>query len=213
MLLTLLPEATAETIYMTFVSAVFACMVGFPLGAFLFSASPTGIHPREVSYTVLSRLVNLFRSMPVIILLILLFPLSRLIFKTDLGSTAAIIPLALGAVPLVGRMVESALSEVDPDIMTAARSMGSTDFQILWKILIPEALPELISALVLIIISLIGYSAIAGALGAGGLGSVAIQYRFRTDIPLGAMVMTVLLAGMVHLIGTTVSRTLMARRV
>ncbi|MDR0290394.1 MAG: ABC transporter permease, partial [Treponema sp.] len=171
--LSLLPMATAETVYMTFSSTVFACLLGFPLGVYLYVTSPAGLAPRRVLYNVLSRIVNLLRSLPFIILMILIIPLTRLIIKTSIGPTAAIIPLSIAAAPFVARIVESALSEVEAGVITAARAMGSTNFQIIRKALIPEAMPALVSGLALTIINLIGYSAMAGAIGGRGLGDLA----------------------------------------
>jgi D-methionine transport system permease protein len=214
-LLAMLPQATAETVYMTLASALFACVLGFPLGAFLYSASPAGLAPRGVLYNVLSRIVNLFRSLPFIILMILLIPLSRLLIGTSIGPTAVIIPLSIAAAPFVARIAESALSEVDSGVLTAARAMGSTDLQIIRKVLIPESMPALVSGLALTIINLIGYSAMAGAIGGGGLGALAINYgyyRFRTDVTIAAVIIILILVEAVQLAGTAVSRSLLSKR-
>ena len=214
-ILALLPQATSETLYMTFVSTFFACLLGFPLGAFLYSSSPAGLKPRRLLYNVLSRIVNLFRSLPFIILMILLIPLSRLIIKTSIGPTAVIIPLSIAAAPFVARIAEAALSEVDAGVLIAARAMGSSNFQILWKVLIPEALPALISGLALTIISLIGYSAMAGAIGGGGLGDLAIRYgyyRFRMEVTVAAVIVILILVETVQLAGTLISRALLSKR-
>lgn len=214
-ILALLPQATSETLYMTFVSTFFACLLGFPLGAFLYSSSPAGLKPRRLLYNVLSRIVNLFRSLPFIILMILLIPLSRLIIKTSIGPTAVIIPLSIAAAPFVARIAEAALSEVDAGVLIAAQAMGSSNFQILWKVLIPEALPALISGLALTIISLIGYSAMAGAIGGGGLGDLAIRYgyyRFRMEVTVAAVIVILILVEAVQLAGTLISRALLSKR-
>ena len=214
-LLAMLPQATADTVYMTLASALFACILGFPLGAFLYSASPAGLSPRTVLYNVLSRIVNLFRSLPFIILMILLIPFTRLIIKTSIGPTAVIIPLSIAAAPFVARIAEAALSEVDSGVLTAAKAMGSTNMQIIRKVLIPEALPALVSGLALTIISLIGYSAMAGAIGGGGLGDLAIRYgyyRFRTDVTVAAVIIILILVEAVQLTGTAVSRSLLSKR-
>ncbi|MDR3160248.1 MAG: ABC transporter permease, partial [Spirochaetaceae bacterium] len=190
-LVTKLPGSTLETVYMVLASTVLACVLGFPLGAFLYAGSPGGLKPRPLAYNALSRIVNLFRSLPFIILMILLIPLSRLIIGTSIGPTAVIIPLSIAAAPFVARIVESALSEVDGGVLIAARAMGSTTFQIIRKVLIPEALPSLISGLALTMINLIGYSAMAGAIGGGGLGDLAIRYgyyRFRVDVTIAAVI-------------------------
>ena len=213
--LSMLPMATAETMYMTFVSTFFACLLGFPLGVYLYAASPQGIAPRRILYDVCSRIVNIFRSLPFIILMILLIPLTRIIIKTSIGPTAVIIPLSVAAAPFVARVVESALSEVDQGVITAARAMGSTNFQIIRKVLIPEALPSLVSGLVLTIVNLIGYSAMAGAIGGRGLGDLAIRYgyyRFRIDVTIGAVIVILILVEAVQMIGTMISRSLLSKR-
>jgi len=213
--LSMLPMATLETVYMTFVSTVLACILGFPLGMYLFVTSPAGLTPRRIMYNVLSRIVNIFRSLPFIILMILLIPFTRLIVRTSIGPTAVIIPLSIAAAPFVARVAESALSEVGTGVLIAARAMGSTDFQIVRKVLIPESMPALVSGLALTIINLIGYSAMAGAIGGGGLGSLAINYgyfRFRIDVTIGAVIIMLILVEAVQIIGTAVSRSLLAKR-
>jgi len=213
--LSMLPAATAETVYMTFASTLFACLLGFPLGTYLYVTSPPGLVPRRILYNVLSRIVNIFRSLPFIILMILLIPLTRMIIKTSIGPTAVIIPLSIAAAPFVARVAEAALSEVDPGVITAARAMGSTNFQIIRKVLIPEAMPALVSGLALTIINLIGYSAMAGAIGGRGLGDLAIRYgyyRFRTDVTIGAVIVILILVEAVQMIGTAISRRLLSKR-
>jgi D-methionine transport system permease protein len=211
----MLPQSTLETVYMTLASAFFACLLGFPLGTFLYCASPAGLFPRHVLYNVASRIVNLFRSIPFIILMILLIPLSRFIIGTSIGPTAVIIPLSIAAAPFVARIAESALSEVEAGVLIAARAMGSSNFQIIRKVLIPEALPALISGLALTIINLIGYSAMAGAIGGGGLGDLAIRYgyyRFRMDVTIAAVIIILILVEAVQLVGTFASRSLLSKR-
>ncbi|MDR1655187.1 MAG: ABC transporter permease [Treponema sp.] len=213
--LVMLPRAAGETLYMTLVSTFFACLLGFPLGAFLYSASPAGLQPRTLLYNILSRIVNLFRSLPFIILMILLIPLSRLIIRTSIGPTAVIIPLSIAAAPFAARIAEAALSGVDNGVLVAARAMGSTNFQILRKVLIPEAMPALVSGLALTIINLIGYSAMAGAIGGGGLGDLAIRYgyyRFRTEVTIAAVLVILLMVEAVQLAGTLISRKLLSKR-
>ena len=213
--LSMLPQATVETVYMTFVSTFFACVLGFPLGTYLYVTSPAGLAPRRVIYNVFSRLVNLFRSLPFIILMILLIPLTRFIIKTSIGPTAVIIPLSIAAAPFVARVAEAALSEVDLGVLTAAQAMGSTNFQIIRKVLVPEAMPALISGLALTIINLIGYSAMAGAIGGRGLGDLAIRYgyyRFRTDVTIAAVIVILILVEAVQITGTVISRSLLSKR-
>jgi D-methionine transport system permease protein len=213
--LRLLPKAAGETVYMTAVSTFFACILGFPLGALLYTASPAGLSSRRILYNVLSRVVNVLRSLPFIILMILLIPLSRLIIRTSIGPTAVIIPLSIAAAPFAARIVESALAGVDAGVLTAARAMGAGTAQIILKVLIPEAMPALVSGLALTIINIIGYSAMAGAIGGGGLGNLAINYgyyRFRTDVTLAAVVVILILVEAVQWTGTLLSRSLLSKR-
>jgi D-methionine transport system permease protein len=214
-ILSLLPQATLETIIMTFASTILASILGFPLGTYLFVSSPAGLAPRRITYSVVSRIVNLLRSTPFIILMILLIPFTRMIVRTSIGPAAVIIPLSIAAAPFVARVVESALAEVDRGVLTAARAMGSTNFQIIRKVLVPEAMPALISGLALTIINLIGYSAMAGALGGGGLGDLAIRwgyYRFRTDVTLASVIIILILVEAVQITGTFISRRLLSKR-
>ncbi|MDR1390504.1 MAG: ABC transporter permease [Treponema sp.] len=214
-ILLMLPQATWETVFMTFLSTFFACVMGFPLGVYLYVSSPAGLIPRPVVYNVLARVVNLFRSFPFIILMILLIPFSRLIVRTSIGPVAVIIPLSIAAAPFVSRIVEAALSEVDEGVITAARAMGASQLQIIGKVLVPESLPALISGLALTIINLIGYSAMAGAIGGGGLGDLAIRYgyyRFETDVTVAAVIVILALVEGVQIIGSAVSRGLLSRR-
>ena len=213
--ISMLPMATAETVYMTFVSTFFACLIGFPLGIYLYVSSPMGLLPQRIPYNVISRLVNIFRSIPFIILMILLIPLSRLIIGTSIGPTAVIIPLSIAAAPFVARVAEAALAEVDQGVLVAARAMGSTTFQIIRKVLIPEAMPALVSGLTLTIINVIGYSAMAGAIGGRGLGDLAIRFgyhRFRIDVTIGAVIVILILVETVQMIGSAISRHLSSKR-
>jgi D-methionine transport system permease protein len=214
-IMALLPKCTAQTIYMTLVSTLFACAIGFPLGIVLYSASPAGLKPRRILYNVLSRLVNVFRSFPFIILMVLVMPLSRVIIGTSIGPTAVIIPLAIAAAPFVARVTEAALQEVESGVLVAARVMGSTNLQIVLKVLVPEALPALVSGLALTIITIIGYSAMAGAIGGEGLGDMAIRYgyyRFRMEVTVAAVIVILALVELFQAAGTLVSRSLLSKR-
>lgn len=211
----LVGNATVETLVMVALSTVFSLALGFPLGIVLCVTDPAGIAPKPVLNQVISRIVNVLRSFPFIILMILLFPLSRIIVGTSIGTVATIVPLSIAAAPFVARIIESALKEVDPGVVQAARAMGSTNFQIVRKVLIPEALPSLVSGVTLTIINLIGYSAMAGAIGGGGLGDLAIRYgyqRFRGDIMFVAVVIILVLVEIVQVIGNKISAKLIARR-
>ncbi len=211
-------NSTLQTLSMVFFSTLFSLILGLPLGVLLFLTGEEeqgGIIPMPLLNSVLSRIVNVLRSFPFIILMILLFPLSRLLIGTSIGTAATIVPLSIAAAPFVARVIETALKEVDPGVVQAARAMGSTNFQIVRKVLIPEAMPSLVSGVALTIISLIGYSAMAGAIGGGGLGDLAIRYgyqRFRGDIMLVAVIIILVLVEIVQVVGNRLSARLLARR-
>ncbi|MBQ9630874.1 MAG: ABC transporter permease [Treponema sp.] len=213
---TLVRDATLQTCAMVFFSAIFSTLLGFPLGVLLCVSDPhTGIKPRPFLYQVLTRIVNALRSFPFIILMIVLFPLSRILVGTSIGTKATIVPLSIAAAPFVARIIESALKEIDTGLVQAARSMGSTTMQIILKVLIPEALPQLVDGITLTIINLIGYSAMAGAIGGGGLGDLAIRYgyqRFRPEIMAIAVVVILLMVEVIQLVGTSISHKILKTR-
>lgn len=213
---TLVGDATVETLLMVLFSTVFSMILGFPLGVLLCVTDPvSGITPKPVLNQILSRIVNILRSFPFIILMIVLFPLSRIIVGTSIGTKATIVPLSIAAAPFVARVIETSLREVDPGVIQAARAMGSTNWQIIYKVLIPEALPGLVDGITLTIINLIGYSAMAGAIGGGGLGDLAIRYgyqRFRTDVMAVSVIVIILLVEVIQFIGTKISGHLMSKR-
>lgn len=218
MIWTLVLNSTIETLQMVLFSTVFSMILGLPLGVLLCVTGPYsqgGLFPKPVLNTVLSKIVNVLRSFPFIILMILLFPFSRLIVGTSIGTAATIVPLSIAAAPFVARIIESALKEVDPGVVQAARSMGSTNSQIIFKVLLPEAMPSLVSGVTLTIINLIGYSAMAGAVGGGGLGDLAIRYgyqRFRTDVMLAAVVVILVLVEIIQFIGNKISAKMIEKR-
>ena len=215
---TLVAESTWQTIVMVFLSTIFSMILGLPIGVLLHVTSSEeqgGILPRPVFYNVLSRIVNILRSFPFIILMIVLMPLSRLIIGTSIGTMATVIPLSIAAAPFVARVIESSLKEVDPGVVQAAKAMGSTNWQIIIKVLIPEALPALVSGVTLTIINLIGYSAMAGAIGGGGLGDLAIRYgyqRFSPAYMVYAVVVIILMVEIIQFIGDKISARLIAKR-
>ena len=215
-LFTLVTDATVQTLLMVFLSTFFSVLLGLPLGVLLCITDPeTGIAPKPVLNQILTRIVNILRSFPFIILMILLFPLSRIIIGTSIGTVATIVPLSIAAAPFVARVIESALKEVDPGVVQAARSMGSTLMQIIVKVLLPESLPSLVDGITLTIINLIGYSAMAGAIGGGGLGDLAIRYgyqRFRTEVMVAAVIVILVMVELIQLIGTKISNKMMSRR-
>lgn len=211
-------QSTLQTLVMVFFSAIFSILIGLPLGVLLHATGKEeqgGVIPHPVLNNVLSRIVNILRSFPFIILMIVLMPLSRLIIGTSIGTTATIIPLSIAAAPFVARVIESALKEVDPGVVQAARAMGSTNWQIIWKVLLPEAKPSLVSGITLTVINLIGYSAMAGAIGGGGLGDLAIRYgyqRFRPGIMAAAVIVIILMVELIQVIGNKIAAKLIAKR-
>ena len=211
-------QATGETLIMVFFSTIFSVMIGLPLGVVLHvtgDESTGGIHPIPWLNGILSRVVNIFRSFPFIILIIILMPLSRLIIGTSIGTTATIVPLSIAAAPFVARIVESALKEIDSGVLQAAKAMGSTNWQLILKVMLPEAFPSLVSGLTLTIINLIGYSAMAGALGGGGLGDLAIRYGYQRFMPsylVAAVIVTLLLVEVIQLIGNRIVNRMISRR-
>lgn len=212
----LVSDATLQTLIMVFLSTFFSVILGLPLGILLcVTDAETGIAPHPVLNQVLTRIVNILRSFPFIILMILLFPLSRILIGTSIGTAATIVPLSIAAAPFVARVIESALKEVDSGVIQAAKAMGSTLMQIIVKVLLPEALPSLVDGITLTIINLIGYSAMAGAIGGGGLGDLAIRYgyqRFRTEVMIAAVVVILLLVEIIQFIGTRISNKMMSKR-
>lgn len=174
-----------DTLYMVIVSTVFAVILGFLPAVILVVTDKKGLKPNKIINSTLDFIINLLRSFPFIILMIAIFPLTKLIAGTSIGKNAAIVPLTIGAAPFAARVIESALKEVDPGIIEAAKSFGASTTQIIFKVMIREALPSIVLGITLTVISVIGYSAMAGTIGGGGLGDIAVRYgyqRFKTDI-------------------------------
>ena len=217
-MINLVLQSTWQTVVMVFLSTIFSLILGFPIGVLLHvtgSEEHGGIIPHPVFCSIISRIVNILRSFPFLILMIVLMPLSRLIIGTSIGTMATVIPLSIAAAPFVARVIESALKEVDPGVVQAAKAMGSTNWQIIIKVLIPEAMPSLASGVTLTIINLIGYSAMAGAIGGGGLGDLAIRYgyqRFSPAYMVCAVVVIILMVELIQFIGDRVSARLIAKR-
>lgn len=208
-------QSTLETLSMTFFSTFFALLTGFPLGVLLNITNKYGITPKPVFNLVLSRIIDVLRSFPFVILMIVLLPFTRFVLGTAIGTTATIIPLSIAAMPFVARLTETSISEVDPGMIQAARAMGSTNWQIIYKVLIPEALPSVVSGITLTIITLISYSAMAGTLGGGGLGDLAIRYgyqRFRTGIMIAAVIVIIVMVALIQFAGTKLSNKMMSKR-
>ncbi len=214
-IISLVGVSTLQTLEMVFFSTLFAVIIGFPLGILLFVTGPNGIMPKPVFNMILSRIIDILRSFPFVILMIVLLPFTRFVLHTAIGTTATIIPLSLAAAPFVARVIETALIEIDPGVITAAKAMGSTNWQIIRKVLVPEVLPSVVSGITLTIINLISYSAMAGTLGGGGLGDLAIRYgyqRFRTDIMLASVVVIILLVALIQFAGTRLSERILKKR-
>lgn len=203
-MLELLIPSLLETLYMVFFSTIFSLTIGFPLGILLVITEKNGIWKKLLLNQVLNVIINILRSFPFIILMILVFPLSKLIVGSTIGTTATIVPLSIAAAPFVARVIETALKEVDSGIIEASLSMGATVPQIVFKVLIPEAMPSLIMGVTLTIINLIGYSAMAGAIGGGGLGDLAIRYglyRFETNIMITSVIIIIILVQGIQILG------------
>ena len=205
----MMAEGLWETLIMTFVSGFFGFLIGLPAGVVLFLTRPGQLLEHRAGYRVLSAVVNVFRSIPFIILIVWMIPFTRALVGTSIGVLAALVPLSVGAAPFVGRMVENSLLEVPNGLIEAARAMGATPLQIVVKVLLPEALPSIVNGASITLIALVGYSAMGGAVGAGGLGQIGYQYGY-VGYDLAVMnTVLLLLVGLVFLIqvvGTYISR-------
>ena len=218
MIFKLVAESTLQTIEMVFWCTVFSLIMGLPLGVLLHVTDKEdqgGIIPKPVLNEILSRIVNILRSFPFLILMIILMPVARFILGTTIGTRASVVSLSIAAAAFVARVIETSLKEVDPGVIQAAKAMGSTNWQIIVKVMLPEALPSLVSGVTLTIINLIGYSAMAGTIGGGGLGDLAIRYgyqRFRSDVMLAAVIVIIVLVELVQFVGNRISSRLLAKR-
>lgn len=204
----LIIPALVETLYMVFFSTVFSLILGSPLGILLVITEKGGIWEKKQLNRVLNGIINILRSFPFIILMILLFPLSRLIVGKTIGTTATIVPLSVAAAPFVARIIESSLKEVDKGIIESSLAMGASVPQIVFKVFIPESMPSLILGITTTVINIIGYSAMAGAIGGGGLGDVAIRYglyRFQTDVMVVAVIVIIAIVQGIQFIGNRLS--------
>ena len=200
-----------ETLLMVFCSTFFGYLFGLPLGVLLYLFDENGLRENKKIYSILDILVNIGRSIPFIILLILIIPLTKLIVGKSYGTAATIVPLTVAAIPFIGRMVESSLKEVDKGVIEAAQSMGATTLQIITKVLLKEARPSLINGITICLGTIIGYSAMAGAVGGGGLGDIAIRYgyyRYQSNIMIVTVVIIVLLVQIIQFIGNRLAKQL-----
>lgn len=198
-----------ETLYMTILSSILAYILGLPLGILLVVTDKDGIAPLVVLNRILGAIVNILRSIPFVILLVALMPFTRLVVGTTLGPNALVVPLVIGSAPYIARIVESSLKEVDHGIIEAAQSMGASPMQIVFKVLIPEAMPSLIMGGAIGIITILSYSAMGGFVGAGGLGTIAINYgyyRYQADKMLVTVAILVLIVQGVQELGGRLMR-------
>ncbi|PZO67474.1 MAG: DL-methionine transporter permease subunit [Paracoccus denitrificans] len=210
-LIALLWNSTLQTIYMVVISGLIATVIGLPLGVFLATSKRGELLSAPVVNAALGLIVNAMRSVPFIILVVAIIPLTRLIAGTSIGTTAAIVPLTLAAAPFIARIVETSIREVDGGLIEAARAMGAAPGQIISKVLLPEALPGIVLGLTLAIVSLIGYSAMVGAVGGEGLGDLGIRYgyqRFMPDVMLAVVVILIVLVQAVQSLGEFIARRL-----
>ena len=210
-IMTLLLKALGETLRMVALSMVFASAVGIPLGVLLVTTARHGILECIPINKFLAAVVNALRSIPFIILMVAIIPLTRALVGTAIGTTAAIVPLTLASIPFIGRQVETSLNEVPYGIVEAALSMGATPLQIIWRVYLPEAMPSIVAQLTKVVIALVGESAMAGAIGGGGLGDLAIRYgyqRFRPDVMLATIVVLIVLVQAIQFIGNTIAKKL-----
>ena len=214
--ITVIGEATWQTLIMVFFSTIFSMILGIPLGILLCTTdSQSGLTPNKGLNQIMSVIINILRAIPFVILVILLFPFTRIVVHTAIGTKASIVPLTIAAAPFVARVIESRLKEVDAGVIQAARAMGSNNSQIIFKVLLPEALPSIVNGITLTIINLIGYSAMAGTVGGGGLGDVAIRYgyqRYRLEYMLGSVAIILILVEVIQVIGTRISNKMQANR-
>ena len=199
-----------ETLYMTFVPTIIAFIIGLPLGILLVTGEEGGIRPiPKVVMKALNVIINLLRSVPFLILLVVVLPVSRFIVGTTVGASAIIVPLSIAAFPFIARLVETSIREVDKGVVEAAQAMGASPFQIVWKVLVPEAKPALISNFMVSLITIFGYGAMSGAVGGGGLGNIAITYGYHRKKMLVlyfAVILLILLVQIFQSVGDVITR-------
>ena len=207
----MLIEGIGATLYMTLVSTLMAYVIGLPMGIALVVTAKDGLRPNTIVYKILDIVVNIVRSVPFLILLILISPLTKVLVGKSYGSTATIVPLTMAAAPFIARLVESSLQEVDKGVIEAAQSMGASLWTIIWKVLLAEARTSLIVGATIAIGTILGYSAMAGTVGGGGLGDIAIRYgyyRYQTDIMIVTVILLVALVQILQVIGMRLSKKL-----
>ncbi len=209
MLFNLLWKAMGQTLQMVGVAGILGSLIGLPIGVFLATSGKGELFPAPVANRAIGLVVNAARSTPFIILVVAIIPFTRLVTGTSIGTNAAIVPLTIATIPFFARLVESAIREIDKGLIEAARAMGASPYQIVWKVLLPEARPSLILALTMTLVSLIGFSAMVGAVGGGGLGDLGIRYgyqRFMPDVMLAVVVVLIVLVQAVQSVGDRIAR-------
>lgn len=197
----LLAQGTWDTLLMTIISTFFAYVIGIPLGVLCVLTSPKGLMPHRIFNMVLGWIINIGRSIPFIILLVALIPFTRFIVGTSLGVPGAIVPLVISAAPFIARMVEQSIEEVDGGLVEAAQSFGANTWQIVYKVFLREALPSLVRGFAIVFITILGYSAMAGCVGAGGLGDIAIRYgyqRYQDDVMIATVIILIVIVQIVQ---------------
>lgn len=205
----LLLTGTLDTLQMTVISTVMAMIIGIPLGVILVVTSKGHILENVALNKVLGAIINATRSIPFIILMVAIIPFTRMVVGTSIGTTAACVPLTLAAIPFLARLIETSIKDIQFGVIEAAQSMGATPFQIIRKVLLPEALPTIIDNVTVLIVNLIGYSAMAGAIGGGGLGDIAIRYgyqRFQGDIMLATIIILIIMVQLIQMAGDALSK-------
>lgn len=210
-IINLLFEGLGQTLYMTILATLFSYLFGVPLGVILTITSKNGITPCKWLNVILNALVNIFRSIPFLILLVFVMPFTKIIVGTRIGTTASIVPLVIAAIPFVARMIESSLSEVNKGVIEASEAMGTSKFKIIYKVLLPEALPSLLVGFAISITTILGYSAMAGFVGGGGLGDIAYQYgyvRNETELMWFTIILLVIIVQVFQEVGMLLAKKL-----
>ncbi len=214
-MMTMLAEGTRDTLYMVLISTLLGYVIGLPLGILLTISDVDGISPNKVLYKILDIIINITRSIPFLILLILIMPFTKLVVGKSYGTTATIVPLTIAAAPLIARMVESSLKEVDKGVIEAAFSMGAGGFTIIWKVMVTEARTSLLVGVTIALGTILGYSAMAGVIGGGGLGDIAIRYgyyRYETGVMIVTVAVLVVLMQVLQWAGMLISKKIDRRR-
>ena len=204
-------NAMQQTLYMVFWSTLFSVLIGFIPAIILTLTAPDGLHPIRPVYEVLSFVINVFRSFPFIILLVLVIPFTRMMVGKAIGTRASVVPLTISAIPFIARIMENALRETNPGVIEAAKSFGASNTQILFRVYLKESVPRILNGIILLIISLIGYSAMAGTVGGGGIGDIAIRYgyqQYKTDYLVVCSIILIIFVQVIQMVGNSLYKKL-----